>query len=135
MNITQIDHIGIAVRSSETALKLYRDTLGLPVKAQEYLEDRHLNVTFIQVGETCLELLEPTSDQSTVHKHIEKRGEGMHHIALHVTDIDASIQVLKDKGYRLLSEEAQTGAGGTRTIFLHPKDGLGVLIELVEGEH
>lgn len=135
MNITQIDHIGVAVRSSDTALKLYQDTLGLPVIAQEHLADRHLNVTFIQVGETCIELLEPTSEASTVHKHLEKRGEGMHHIAFHVTDIDASIQTLKEKGYRLLSEEAQTGAGGTRTVFLHPKDGLGVLIELVEGDH
>ncbi len=135
MEITRIDHIGIAVQSLESALKLYRDAFGMNVKGIEQLDDRHLKVAFIEVGESCIELLEPTSEASTIHKHLEKRGEGIHHIALHVEDIDSSILHLQQQGYRLLSEEAQRGAGNTRIVFLHPKDSLGVLIELVEGSH
>jgi len=108
--------------------------LGIRVEEVEELPQKHLKVAFIPVGDTRIELLEPTSEASTVHQFIQKRGEGIHHIAFHVDDIEASIAQLKEMGYRLLSEVPEEGAGGTKIVFLHPKSGFGVLIELVEGE-
>ncbi|HNW46092.1 MAG TPA: methylmalonyl-CoA epimerase [Thermotogota bacterium] len=134
MAISHIDHIGIAVSSLEKVKPFYEEGLGIRVEEVEELPQKHLKVAFIPVGDTRIELLEPTSEASTVHQFIQKRGEGIHHIAFHVDDIEASIAQLKEMGYRLLSEVPEEGAGGTKIVFLHPKSGFGVLIELVEGE-
>jgi len=134
MAISHIDHIGIAVSSLENVIPFYEKGLGIPVKETEELPDKHLKVAFIPVGDTRIELLEPTSEASTVHTFLQKRGEGIHHIAYHVDDIEAAIAHLKEMGYRLLSDTPEIGAGGSKIVFLHPKSSFGVLIELVEGE-
>jgi methylmalonyl-CoA/ethylmalonyl-CoA epimerase len=134
MAISHIDHIGIAVSSLENVMSFYEKGLGIPVKETEELPDKHLKVAFIPVGDTRIELLEPTSEASTVHTFLQKRGEGIHHIAYHVDDIEAAIAHLKEMGYRLLSDTPEIGAGGSKIVFLHPKSSFGVLIELVEGE-
>ena len=115
-------------------MPFYEKGLGIPVKETEELPDKHLKVAFIPVGDTRIELLEPTSEASTVHTFLQKRGEGIHHIAYHVDDIEAAIAHLKEMGYRLLSDTPEIGAGGSKIVFLHPKSSFGVLIELVEGE-
>ena len=135
MSVTKIDHIGIAVKSIDESLKLYKDVLGMHFKGTEVLNDRAIKTAFIQTGESMIELLEPTSDQSTIAKFLEKKGQGIHHIALHVENIDETMESLKEKGYRLLSENAEKGAHGTKVAFLHPKSTNGVLLELVEVDH
>lgn len=135
MSEAKIDHIGIAVKSVEDALKIYQKGLGLSVKGIESLPKRKLNVCFIHVGESKIELLEPTSEESTVHKFISTKGEGLHHIAINVENIEETMLKLKETGCRFLSEKPEEGAGGTKIIFLHPKTTFGVLIELVEGHH
>ncbi len=134
MAITHIDHIGIAVSSLENVISFYEKGLGITVKETEDLPDKHLKVAFIPVGDTRIELLEPTSEASTVHQFLQKRGEGIHHIAYHVDNIEEAIAHLKEMGYRLLSDTPEIGAGGSKIVFLHPKSSFGVLIELVEGE-
>ena len=123
-----LDHIGIAVRSLEAAT-IYRD-LGLAVEHVETVETQGVRTAFLPVGDSRLELLEPTGPESPVAKHIEKRGEGIHHICFRVADIDAELANLKAKGYRLVNEAPVPGAHGCRVAFLHPSAGGGVLIEL-----
>ena len=135
MSVKRIDHIGIAVESIEESLKLYKEVLGMEFKGVEELTDRGLKTGFIQAGDAMIELLEPISEKSTISKFIEKKGPGMHHIALLVEDINQSMNTLKEKGYRLLSEEPEEGAHGTKVVFLHPKSTNGVLLELVESDH
>jgi len=135
MNVNKIDHIGIAVQSIEESLKLYKDVLGMDFKGVEELTERGLKTAFIQAGDTKIELLEPISEKSTISKFIEKKGQGMHHMALQVKDIKQSMIALKENGYRLLSEEPEKGAHGTKVVFLHPKSSNGVLLELVESDH
>ena len=125
-----LDHIGIAVRSLETT-KIYED-LGLSIDHVETVETQKVKTAFLSVGDTHLELLEPTGPDSPVAKYIEKRGEGIHHLCLRVADIDAELEKLKAKGYRLVNETAVPGAHGCRVAFLHPSAGNGVLIELSE---
>lgn len=131
----RIDHIGIVVRNAEEKLKLYRDFLGLELTEVEELPDRGLRVYFIKVGDTRIELLEPMHENSEVSGFLEKRGEGIHHIAFNVEGIDEAVELAKASGLQPLSEEPKMGAGGTRVLFLHPKTTGGVLVELVEGEH
>lgn len=131
----RIDHIGIAVRNAEEKLKLYRDFLGLELTEVEELPDRGLRVYFIKVGDTRIELLEPMHENSEVSGFLEKRGEGIHHIAFNVEGINEAVELAKAHGLQPLSEEPKMGAGGTRVLFLHPKTTGGVLVELVEGEH
>ena len=125
-----LDHIGIAVRSID-ATKIY-EALGLSIDHVEVVETQGVKTAFLSVGDSNLELLEPTGPDSTVAKFIEKRGEGIHHICFRVDDIDAHLAQLKEKGFRLLNESAVPGAHGCRVAFLHPAAGNGVLIELSE---
>jgi methylmalonyl-CoA epimerase len=125
-----LDHIGIAVKSLDAA-KIYED-LGLTIEHVEVVETQKVKTAFLSVGDSSLELLEPTGPDSTVAKFIEKRGEGIHHLCFRVDDIDAHLARLKALGYRLINETAVPGAHGCRVAFLHPAAGNGVLIELSE---
>jgi len=129
----KIDHIGIAVKSAEERLKLYRDLLGLDVYYTEELPERGLRVHFVKIGESRFELLEEISENSEIHSFLEKRGEGFHHIALKVENIEEYIKKAKELGIKPLSDQPQKGAHGTKVVFLHPKTTGGLLIELVEG--
>jgi methylmalonyl-CoA/ethylmalonyl-CoA epimerase len=125
-----LDHIGIAVRSLDAA-KIY-ESLGLTIDHVETVETQNVRTAFLSVGDSNLELLEPTSADSPVAKFIEKRGEGIHHICFRVDDIESQIARLKAEGYRLIDEAPVPGAHGCRVAFLHPAAGNGVLIELSE---
>ncbi len=133
MKTLKIDHIGIAVKDVEERLKLYRDLLGLKVDHVEELPERGLRVHFISIGESRFELLEEISEDSEIHSFLEKRGEGFHHIALRVENIEAFIEKAKQLGIKPLSDEPKPGAHGSKVVFLHPKTTGGLLIELVEG--
>jgi methylmalonyl-CoA epimerase len=126
-----LDHLGIAVRSLADAKAIY-EKLGLAISREEVVAGENVRVVMIPVGETRLELLEPTSEDSVVAKFIAKRGEGLHHISIRVPDLKTAVQKLQAEGTRLVSDEIKTGAGGHRYIFLHPSSTSGVLIELVE---
>ena len=129
--MTRLDHIGIAVRSMETA-RIY-EALGLRVEHTEVVETQKVKTAFISIGgKATIELLEATAEDSPIAKHIEKRGEGIHHICFRVDDIDAELVKLKAQGFRLVNEQAVPGAHGCRVAFLHPSAGSGVLIELSE---
>jgi methylmalonyl-CoA/ethylmalonyl-CoA epimerase len=130
--IEKVDHIGIAVKSLEVTLPFYVDVLNLPLLGIEEVESEKLRVAFLQAGETKIELLEPTSAESTIAKFIEKRGEGIHHVALGVESIEERIKELKEKGIRMVQDEPKLGAGGAHVAFMHPKSALGVLYELCE---
>ncbi len=127
-----IAHIGIAVRSLDEALRLYHDTLGLPLQGRETVESDRVNVAFLPVGDTRLELLEATDPESPVARFIEKRGEGIHHVAFEVDDVAETLKIMRGRGYRLIDETPRTGAGGARIAFVHPRSANGVLIELCE---
>jgi methylmalonyl-CoA/ethylmalonyl-CoA epimerase len=129
-NTTKLDHIGIAVKSLEAA-KIY-ELLGLAVQHVETVETQRVKTAFLSVGDSNLELLEPTSPDSPIAKFIEKRGEGIHHICLRVDSIEEHLERLKAAGYRLVNEAPVPGAHGCRVAFLHPSAGNGVLIELSE---
>jgi len=129
--VIKIDHIGIAVNNIEEALKLYTDVLGLEVSGMETVEEQKVRTAIIPVGESKIELLESTSPEGAIAKYIEKRGEGMHHLALSVNNIQQALETLKGKGIRLIDEEPRKGVENTNIAFLHPK-GTKVLLELVE---
>lgn len=131
-NNAQIDHLGIAVKSLEKAKAIY-EKLGLSVSPEETVEQEQVRLAMVPVGESRLELLEATSEDSTIAKFIAKRGEGLHHVCLRVPDLPAAVSRLKKDGVRLVSEEIKTGAGGHRYVFVHPSSAAGVLLELVEG--
>ena len=126
-----LDHVGVAVRSLAAAKAIY-EKLGLTISPEEIVPGEKVRVVMIPVGETRLELLESTSDDSTIAKFIAKRGEGLHHLSLRVPDLAAAVAKLKADGVRLVSDEIKTGAGGHRYIFVHPSSAGGVLLELVE---
>ncbi len=130
--IRGIDHIGIAVNSVEEKLHFYRDVLDLNEVEVEEVADQKVRVAVIMTPQGRIELLEPTSEDSTIAKFIEKKGEGMHHLALSVEDIDAEIDRLVSQDTRMIDEVARTGAGGVRIAFIHPKSAGGVLTELCE---
>lgn len=127
-----IDHLGIAVKSLTSAKGIY-EKLGLSVSPEEVVEGERVKVVMIPVGESRLELLEPTTEDSTVAKFLAKRGEGLHHVSLRVPDLAAVVTKLKQDGVRLVSDEIKIGAGGHRYVFVHPSSAGGVLLELVEG--
>jgi methylmalonyl-CoA epimerase len=127
----QIDHLGIAVKSLAAAKEIY-EKLGLKVSPEEIVEAEQVRLVMVPVGESRLELLEPTSEDSTIAKFIAKRGEGLHHISLRVPDLAKVVEVLKKDGVRLVSEQIKVGAGGHRYVFVHPSSAGGVLLELVE---
>jgi methylmalonyl-CoA epimerase len=128
-----IDHLGIAVKSLLAAKGIYQK-LGLSVSAEETVEQEKVRLVMVPVGESRLELLEPTSEDSTIARFIAKRGEGLHHVCLRVPDLAAAVTRLKKDGVRLVSEEIKVGAGGHRYVFVHPSSTGGVLLELVEGD-
>ena len=130
--IKEIDHIGIAVKDLEEAMSIYTDILGLEFKGTEKIEEQKIiHATFL-AGRVKIELVQPTHPDSTVGKFIEKRGEGIHHIAFGVENINESLKELSTKGVNLIDEKARIGADGAKIAFIHPKDMKGVLIELVE---
>ena len=131
--IIRIDHIGVAVNSVEDAVKLYTDAFGIKAEdiEMETVEEQKVRAAMIPVGENRIELLESTDSEGPIAKYIEKRGEGMHHLALEVSDIQGMLKTLKEKGLPLIDTEPRIGAGGAKVAFLHPK-GTKVLIELVE---
>jgi methylmalonyl-CoA epimerase len=128
----KIDHLGIAVKSLAAAKGIY-EKLGLQISPEETVEQEKVRVAMVPVGESRVELLEATSEDSTIAKFIAKRGEGLHHVCLRVPDLAAKVAKLKSDGVRLVSEEIKTGAGGHRYVFVHPASTGGVLLELVEG--
>ena len=129
-----LDHLGIAVKSLTRAKGIY-EKLGLVLSAEEVVPREKVRVVMVEIGETRLELLEPTADDSVIAKFIARRGEGLHHISLRVPDLMAAVNKLRAEGVRLVSEEIKVGAGGHRYIFIHPSSASGVLIELVESTH
>lgn len=126
-----LDHIGIAVASIETGLAIYQ-TLGLEVEGIEEVASERVRVAFLPVGDSRIELLEPTDASSPIARHLERRGPGLHHICLRVNDIRTAMAGLKAAGHRLLSEEPLPGAEGCLVCFVHPKSAGGVLLELSE---
>ena len=126
-----IDHIGVAVKSLAAAKGVY-EKLGLSVSPEEVVEAEQVRVVMVPLGESRLELLEPTSESSVIAKFIAKRGEGLHHVSLQVPDLTAVVERLKKDGVRLVTDEIKVGAGGHRYVFVHPSSAGGVLLELVE---
>lgn len=129
----KIDHAGIAVKNLGEAIKIW-EGLGLKVDEIEEVPDQKVRTAIIHIGESRIELLEPTAEDSPIAKFIAKRGEGIHHIALGVNDIEKHLEELKEKGYRLIDEKPRIGAGGAKIAFVHPKAVTGVLLELCERE-
>ena len=131
--VVGIDHIGVAVNNLDEAISLYRDVLGLKLEGVHAVEEQKVRVAFFSTGgETRIELLEPTESESPVAKFIEKRGEGVHHIALKVRNIGAVLEELKGKGLKLVDEKPRIGVGGAKIAFIHPKSTRNVLLELCE---
>ena len=132
MIITQVDHIGVAVKSIDAASKLYIDVLGLNMTGIEEVASQKVKTAFIPAGESEIELLESTSDDGPIAKFIEKNGEGIQHIALRVDNIETALAELKQLGVKLIDEKPRTGAGGAQIAFIHPKATNGVLLELCQ---
>ncbi len=128
-----IDHLGIAVKSLKQARKFY-EQLGLQVAEEETVEHEKVKAAMIPVGESRIELLEPTSSDSVIAKFLEKRGEGLHHVALHVPDLSHAVETLKAAGTRFISDEIKIGAGGHLYVFVHPSSAGGVLLELCQDQ-
>jgi methylmalonyl-CoA epimerase len=130
--IKRIDHLGVAVHSIDQALGFYREALGLEVTHVETVADQKVKVAMLPLGESRIELMEPTGPESPVAKFLESRGEGLQHIAIGVDDLEATLRRAKERGVRLLDERPRPGASGTLVAFVHPKSTGGVLIEFVE---
>ena len=133
MNISHIEHLGIAVKSLEEAIPYYENILGLKCYSIEEVADRKVKTAFFKVGQTKIELLEPTSEDSTIAKFIEKRGEGIHHMAFAIEDgVANALAEVEAKGVRLIDKAPRKGAEGLNIAFLHPKSTCSVLTELCE---
>ncbi len=132
MKILKINHIGIAVQSAKEGEKFWGDALGIPCAGSETVAEQGVTTVFFPVGESEVELLEPTSEKSPVANFLAKKGEGLHHIALQVEDLEAALAELKQKGVRLIDEKPRYGAGGAKIAFIHPAATRGVLVELCE---
>lgn len=135
MKIKRIAHLGIAVKNLDEGKKLYGNNLGLALKGDEVVESQKVKVSFIQVGESNLELLLPTADDSPVAKFLETKGEGFHHLALEVEDLAGALEELKAAGVRLIDEKPREGAHGALVAFIHPKATFGLLLELCQYPH
>lgn len=127
-----VDHIGIAVNNLDEALEIYEKILGLKTDKICVAEDQKVKIALLHAGETRIELLEPKDGEGPVARFIEKRGEGVHHIAFRVTDIESFLQKMKEKGIRLVDEKPRIGVEGFKIAFLHPKSTKNVLLELCE---
>ncbi|OHD75621.1 MAG: methylmalonyl-CoA epimerase [Spirochaetes bacterium RIFOXYC1_FULL_54_7] len=130
--VGKVDHIGIAVANLDETLKLYTDILGMELHGTETVAEQKVRVAFLPVGDTEIELLESTDPDGPIAKFIESKGQGIQHIAFSVTDIEAALVELKEKGVRLIDEKPRYGAGGAKIAFLHPKATNGVLVELCQ---
>ena len=130
--IKKIDHIGVAVKNLNEAMRMYREGLGLEIEGTEEVKEQRVKVAFIPVGETRIELIESTDPNGVIAKFIERRGEGIHHIALEVDHIEEALQKLKERGVQLIDEKPRIGAHGMKIAFLHPRSTKGVLLELCE---
>ncbi len=128
----RIDHVGVAVEDLDRALELYRDRYGLAEQHRETVEQFGVEAALLEIGEGHVELLEPTSAESAVGRFLKRNGPGMHHVAYQTTDIDATLERVREAGIRLIDSEPRTGIRGSRVAFLHPRDTGGVLTELVE---
>ena len=131
----KIDHIGIAVKSLADAEKVYEEAVGLTPVGHDEVDEQGVRVAMLQIGESRIELLEPTRADSPIERFIAKRGEGLHHIAVRVEDLEQALARLKAAGVRLIDEAPRRGAHGTRIAFVHPASTSGVLMELVEHSH
>ncbi len=132
MKVLKIDHLGIAVNNLDEGQKFWTDIMGLALEGSETVEEQKVTTAFLPVGESEVELLVSTAPDGPIAKFIERKGEGMQHVAFRVEDIDAALAELKEKGVRLIDEKPRRGAGGARIAFLHPKATNGVLVELCE---
>ncbi len=130
--LKKIYHLGYAVEDIAGAARFYEEHFGARVGEQEEVEEQGIVATMFEVGESMVELVQPTRPDSPVGKFLEKRGEGFHHVAFQVEDLEASLKELKESGIELIDEQPRIGAGGTRMAFVHPKDAYGVLTELVQ---
>ena len=130
--IGKIDHVGIAVKDTEAALRFYRDVLGIRVAHSEAVPSDGVRITFLPVGESQIEFVEPLNDASSTAKFIERRGEGIHHICLEVDDIEATLKEMERQGMALIDRVPRKGGHGKLVAFVHPKSTSGVLIELAQ---
>lgn len=130
--MNKIEHLGIAVKDIAASNEIFTDLLGTPPYKEEVVESEGVITSFFQIGESKIELLQATHENSPIHTFIEKRGEGMHHIAFAVDDIQSEIKRLMDKGYRMIHEAPKAGADGKIIAFMHPKSSNGVLVELCQ---
>lgn len=130
--LNKIYHLGYAVEDIEAATRFYRDSFGVEPEEPEEVEDQGIIATMFQVGDSTIELVQPTRPDSPVGKFLEKKGEGFHHVAFEVEDLDKSLAELEARGVELIDLEPRIGAGGTRMAFVHPRSAFGVLTELVE---
>ncbi len=132
MKPTVVDHIGIAVKSIEESLKFWEQTMGIKCEGVEEVAEQKVKTAFLPIKDTEIELLEGTDEDSPVSKFIEKKGEGIHHLAIRVDNLDEALEELKEKGVRLIDEKPRKGAGGCKIAFVHPKTTGGILLELSE---
>ena len=132
MKPTVVDHIGIAVKSIDDALAFWQSALGVKCTGVEEVEEQKVKTAFLPIGDTEIELLEGTSEESPVAKFIAAKGEGIHHLAIRVDNLEEALAELKAKGVRLIDEKPRCGAGGAKIAFLHPKATGGILLELSE---
>lgn len=130
--VSKIQHLGVAVSSIEDALNFWREGMGLELGAVEVVEDQGVKVALLPIGESRIELLEPTGDETPVGRFIAKRGQGIHHICVEVDDVAAKLEELKTRGVRLIDEQPRIGAAGALVAFIHPANTGGVLIELTQ---
>lgn len=130
----KINHIGIAVKNLENAIPFYRDQLGMQFEGTEEVAEQRVRVAFLKIGESRIELLEPTTTDSPVAKFLEKNGEGIHHLAYEVEDIEQVLADFREKGVRLIDEQPRVGAHNSRIAFLHPKSSGGVLTEVCQSK-
>jgi methylmalonyl-CoA/ethylmalonyl-CoA epimerase len=130
--LNRIYHLGHAVEDIEAASRFYRENFGVELTEPEVVEEQGIIATMFRVGESMIELVQPTRPDSPVGRFLARRGEGVHHVAYQVEDLEAALRELKKNGVELVDEEPKTGAGGTRVAFVHPKSAFGVLTELVE---
>lgn len=135
MDLTHIEHIGIAVKDLDSAIQYYESVFGLECYSIEEVADQKVKTAFFKVGDTKIELLESTDPEGPIGKFIEKKGEGVHHIAFAVKDINGSLKEVEDKGVRLIDKTSRKGAEGLEIGFLHPKSTFGVLTELCEDKN
>lgn len=130
--VKKVDHIGVAVSNLDEAVEFYKNVLGIELQGTEVVEEQKVRVAFMPIGDTEIELLESTQPDGPIAKFIEKKGQGIQHIAYRVEDIEKALDDMRQKGIRLIDEKPRYGAGGARIAFLHPKSTHGVLVELCE---